>query len=127
MSELISGKEAFNAALDGKGVLWRHINNDLWLEWSKNTAWCIEALECNSYQFKLKPKTITINGIEVPAPFEPKIDDGFWHISTENDGGYAWQHFENRGVDYQYIQFGTWRTEDEIKQVVSALRSIFKG
>jgi hypothetical protein len=24
-------------------------------------------------------------------------------------------------------QFGAWRTEEEIKQVVSALRSVFKG
>ena len=77
--------------------------------------------------FRLKPRTITINGIEVPAPFEPKEDDGFWHISTENDGGYAWQHFEDKKIDYSYIQFGAWRNEEEIKQVVSALRSVFKG
>ena len=124
MSELISGKEALNYAFDGVDVEYQVEGDFNWCNFN-DKSWAIDELKSKGFIFRLKPKTITINNIEVPAPFEPKEDDGFWHISTENDGGYAWQHFENRSVDYQYIQFGAWRTEDEIKQVVAALRKIF--
>lgn len=128
MSELISGKEALcdiaNSEISYNGVRWFPLIN---CEFKVSELINEKSERGHTLKFRLKPKTTLLNGIEVPAPFEPKVDDGFWHISTENDGGYAWQHFENRSVDYQYIQFGAWRTEDEIKQVVVALRSIFKG
>ena len=123
MSELISGKEAFNSAMDGKTVFWRHINQNNWSEWSRHTAWCIDALEHDEYQFKLKPTTITVNGIEVPAPFEPKEGDMVWFISDDHTNGYSSVMFENLAG----FQFGAWRTEEEIKQVVVALRSIFNA
>lgn len=136
MSELISGIDVPRLVKDGVDVQYRPVTfnssiENKWIDFSleehEEEFTLGDFINHGRWDFRLKPHTITINGIEVPAPFEPKIDDGFWHISTENDGGYAWQHFENRSVDYQYIQFGTWRTEDEIEQVVSALRSIFKG
>lgn len=73
--------------------------------------------------FRLKPRTITINGIEFPAPFEAKVGDTFWCISMDTFNGYdCGKYAEN-----MLIHFGKWRTEEEIKQVVAALRSIFKG
>ena len=119
---LISGADALRALADGEEVEFKtRVSN--WNLINKNDAYAFSLFldDDSSFSFRLKPRNITLN-MEIPAPFEPKIDDGFWHISTENDGGYAWQHFENRSVDYQYIQFGAWRTEDEIKQVVAALR-----
>ena len=65
-----------------------------------------------------------INGIEIPAPFEPKDGDRVWFICDDNDFGYA--KSESYGDDIKSF-YGWWRTEEEIKQVVSALRSIFKG
>lgn len=75
------------------------------------------------YKFRLKPRTITINGIEVPAPFEPKEGEDYFHLDSDFKNGY--NHHDTL-CDGSWIQFGAWRTEDEIKQVVAALRSIFK-
>ncbi len=124
MSKLISGKEAFMAHLDGESVQWRDRNYD-WNDWSEHTSWCSEALLSSHYQFRLKPRTITINGIEVPAPFEPESDQEYWILSESyysNDG------YKLMLPDRQQpkIAYGAWRTEEEIKQVVAALRSVFK-
>ena len=128
MSELISGKEAKLAWANGENIelcYKQHEEENTWFLLLSTDP--LSTFDRDDFLFRLKPRTITINNIEVPAPFEPKEDDGFWHISTENNNGYAWQHFEDKKIDYSYIQFGAWRTEDEIKQVVSALRSVFKG
>ena len=79
----------------------------------------------NMYKFRLKPHTITINGIEVPAPFKPKEGDLYWHTSPEYMIGYGASMYSDGNVD-TWQQFGAWRNEEEIKQVVSALRSVFK-
>ena len=75
--------------------------------------------------FRLKPRTITINGIEVPAPFEPKDGDEFWILFESH---YSPCGYKLVLPDSQYSElcYGAWHTEDEIKQVVAALRSIFK-
>lgn len=120
MSELISGKEALIALANGEEVEWRHPERD----WFK-------APQCNMrtqdffsgvYQFRLKPRTITINGIEVPAPFKPKEGERFYYFSDEYTTGYA--SSDGSGF-YGDMSLGVWRTEEEIKQVVAALRSIF--
>jgi hypothetical protein len=116
MSELISGKEALIAFLDGKDVEFKDVTNT----WHKaHGGLTLDSV--SRYQFRIKPKTITINNIEVPAPFEPKEGDECWHIWTQSDKGYGWCYEE----DKNNLQFGAWRTEDEIKQVVAALRKIF--
>lgn len=74
--------------------------------------------------FRLAPRTITINGIEVPAPFEPKDGELFYYINNSADAGYSEGHTTKWS---KYLQFGAWRTEEEIKQVVSALRQVFGG
>ena len=121
MSELIGGKEALIALANGKEVLIRsrHWDNfdDLTQDFSLNVFFMDE------YEFKLKPRTITINGIEVPAPFEPKEGERFYYFSDEYTTGYA--SAERTGF-YGDMRLGAWSTEEEIKQVVAALRSIFK-
>lgn len=118
MSKLISGKEALIALANGEKVLIRsrHWDNfdDLTQDFSLNVFFMDE------YEFKLKPRTITINGIEVPAPFEPKKGEAFYHITPSQNKGYFYNTNEC------FHQFGAWRTEEEIRQVVSALRSVFK-
>ena len=127
MSELLSGEEAKLAWTNGKKLQIANtiVGEDFYDMDDSNTT--LNIFDLDFYQFRLKPHTITLNNIEIPAPFEPKEGDGFWHVSTENNNGYAWQHFEDKKIDYSYIQFGAWQTEEEIKQVVSALRSVFKG
>ena len=116
MSELISGKEALIALANDRDV--EYIKEKL-NEWV-----CMDMAHHFKRKFRLKPRTITINGIEVPAPFEPKDGENIFTPANFLEQGYIeckYPTFENH-----VFQFGAWRTEDEIKQVVEALRSIFK-
>lgn len=125
MSELISGKDALIALANGESVEWRHPERD----WVKAPQCGMRTQDFFSgvYQFRLKPRTITLNNIEVPAPFEPKEGDKYYHISIQASTGYGWDKWESSDYDARASIFGAWRTADEIKRVVSALRSVFKG
>ncbi|MFM2332325.1 MAG: hypothetical protein RIQ74_1148 [Pseudomonadota bacterium] len=132
MSELISGKDVVIAILGGKDLLWKKPE---WRHDEKEdvnkSMWNIEELLTGKtvagdiVEFYLKPRTITINGIEVPAPFEPKDGDEFWILfeSHYSPCGYKLVFPDNQ---YSELCYGAWRTESEIRQVVAALRSIFK-
>ena len=120
MSELISGKDALIALASGKEVQWE-IGNDFL---DITDEWQIREFLHPSFKFRLKPRTITINGVEVPAPFEPKCGDMVWCLSELTPSGYeARTAYEPEDF---FSNLGYWRTEEEIKQVVSALRSVFK-
>ena len=128
MSELISGKEALIALANGGDVIYI---NTFYKE--KPTRYWGDAKECTVEQFfngewifKIEPRTITINGIEVPAPFEPKDGDKYYHISIQASLGYGWDEWESSDYDARASIFGAWRTEEEIKQVVSALRFVLR-
>ena len=127
MTNLISGKEALIALANGEEVEFKdgmekwenikhHMNLDLSMfltapEWMK---------------FRLKPRTIKLE-LEIPTPFEPKGGETAYFLSTSNSCGYTYtDEFKGYGFD-SLIQFGAWRTEEEIKQVVAALRQIFGG
>ena len=129
--ELISGKEALIALANGACVQKRSSEwiDDRWMEITS-----IEPFNLNCFlsgvnrngeniEFRLKPKTITLNGIEVPAPFEPKCGDMVWCLSELTPSGYeARTAYE---PDDFFSNIGYWRTEYEIKQIVSALKSVF--
>ena len=129
MSELISGKEALIALANGECVQKRSSEwvDDRWMEITRiepfNLNCFLSGVNRNGENivFRIKPKTTTLNGIEIPAPFEPKDGEVFWHIFPTLGQGYGWCY----GEDESMKQFGAWRTEDEIKQVVAALRKIF--
>lgn len=119
MSNLISGKEALIALANGEEVeVW---NGTIW--WDVEGNYQINVFLKTERKFRLKPRTITINGIEVPAPFEPCAEDDCraYVIDTRNVNGYDWQHSSHCNPSHI-----VWRTEEEIKQVVEALRSVFK-
>ena len=120
MSELITGKEAKLAWANGDVVEYYEESRDAWFEIRGNT---FVSVFDNRDKFRLKPRTITINGIEVPAPFEPKDGENIFIPANFLAQGYMeckYPTFENH-----VFQFGVWRTEDEIKQVVGALRKVF--
>ena len=79
----------------------------------------------DQYEWRIKPETININGIEVPAPFKPKNSEVFYHPTPVNIEGYSYRTFYDSVADNALIQYGAWRTEDEVKQVVSALKRLF--
>ena len=127
MSELISGKEAKLAWDNDKKLQIANtiVGEDFYdMDDSKTT---LNICDLDFYKFRLKPRTITLNNIEVPAPFEPKDGDKYYHISIQASLGYGWDEWESSDYDARASIFGAWRTEEEIKQVVSALRSVFKG
>ena len=130
MSELISGKEALIALANGECVQKRSSEwiDDRWMEITSiepfNLNCFLSGVNRNGENivFRLKPRTITINGIEVPAPYKPKYGDAAFVLSKGCKG--------YKKVIYKaatYSVFGAWRTEEEIKQVVAALRQIFGG
>ena len=121
MSELISGKEALIALANGQEIEARHKQTGM--GWSNAMTLNLFSFHSSLFEFRLKPRTITINGIEVPAPFEPKHGDEIWFLNPDYGCGYADGDYDPAE---SVIQFGAWQTEEEIKQVVSALRSVFK-
>ena len=135
--KLISGKDALIALANGETLEMTDSEVDMpWTEICvKNNDFFGKVEPCpwmfintpNHIQFRLKPRTITINGIEVPAPFEPKEGEIYWCFSTQTVIGYGHNVYESERADRRFINMGAWRTEEEIKQVVAALRQVFGG
>ena len=121
MSELISGKEALIALANGEEVQCTITGEN---EWTKDIyniqPYYFLGGGVGQFQFRIKPRTITINGIEVPAPFKPEKEGIYYMISDDYHDGYLVSEMYDES-----ITIGAWRTESEIKQVVAALRSIF--
>ncbi|MEX5367765.1 hypothetical protein WCE00_12480 [Acinetobacter haemolyticus] len=74
------------------------------------------------YEWRLKPRTIKLE-IEIPATFEPKVGEKCYRLAPILECGYTEFNFDNDHED----QFGCWKTESEIKQVVAAFRGGIKG
>ena len=122
--KLISGKEALIALANGEEVQASVSGFD----WKDSVEFGLVYFLNGDAHFRLKPRTITINGIEVPASFEPKESDIFWTLSTNYVCGYVEiLCYRNDEQGNRLIQFGAWRTEEEIKQVVAALRQVLGG
>ncbi len=123
MTNLISGKEALIALANSENIQ-QNINGE-WSDIRSDISW--RSILGDNYSLRLKPRTILINGIEVPAPFEPKTNQKYFYLYTENMSGYGNDYYEENLITKMRVQFGAWRTEEEIKQVVAALRQIFGG
>lgn len=129
MTNLISGKEALIALANGEEVeYWCENDPSIQKRWTPIKALNEYKLsyfleDKPRFEFRIKPRTITINGIEVPAPFEPKDGEEAWCLDGNTLNGYKkviCDDFIDSGI-------GFWRTKEEIKQVVEALRQIFGG
>ena len=120
MSNLISGKEALMALANGETVEYLDVKE--WFsvnEFIEN--WAVIEFLSGEHKFRLKPKTISINGVEVPAPFKPEDGDTVWCVSDDHVRGYCNYDWDK----HAQVIVGAWRTEDEIKQVVAALKQVF--
>ena len=128
MSELISGKEALIALANGEEVEVKFNSTDGWNKINQKDAYSFEIfLNPIRTEFRLKPRTIKINEIEVPAPFNPpeNLDNSllWWVLDTDQECGYS----QCRNPKHPSSLLGAWRTGEEIKQVVAALRQVFGG
>ena len=132
-SKLISGREALIALANGDEVEWTHFSVGEWHKVPQKTAKLQYFLDDDlGWKFRLKPRTILINGIEVPAPFEPKEEDQYWYLDSNDPQGYNTDIKNHEEMFSQFkktafCQIGLWRTEEEIKQVVAVLRQVFGG
>lgn len=122
--ELISGKEALIALANGEVVEVLYLGNIQWYEVSM--AEPLLTFKESGNNFRLKPRTITLNGIEVPAPFVPKVGDIYFIIHPAFKHGYTSNTFTDAERHRDFIKYGAWRTLEEIKLVVDALRKVFK-
>ena len=130
---MITGKEALIALVNG-GVV-EMTDSEVDMPWTevcvKDNDFFGKVEPCmwmfintpDHIQFRLKPRTITINGIEVPAPFKPKYGDTAYCLSSTFKG---YEYTTNYTKHHAKNPYGFWRTEEEIKQVVKSLRSVFK-
>ena len=119
--ELISGKAALIALANGEEV--EFFYRDAWDSIGEMIV--IDHFISDKFKFRLKPRTITLNNIEVPAPFEPKEDCLVYILDDSRQEGF--REYDYDIEDTGALFFGVWRIKEEIKQVVSALRSVFKG
>lgn len=121
---LISGADALRALADGEEVLWRTKTNAEVKSFRKQTPDIDLVLsgDCN-YRFWIKPRTIKLE-IEIPAPFEPKVGDIYWFLSPFYSTGYDHCTFANDSSDKLHVQYGAYRSEDDVKKAVEQLRKI---
>lgn len=120
MTNLIRGKEALIALANGQDVQYMDTSNTFKsLGWSNAFGLETNLFFSDRFKFRIKPRTIAINGIEVPAPFEPKISESAWVVDSATPLGYR-NIFHHGGC----VHFMCWRTEEEIKQIVAVFRQV---
>lgn len=122
--KLISGKEALIALANTEEVqIW---NGNIW--WDVEGDYQIDVFLKTERKFRLKPRTITINGIEVPACGENYKEGEEVYVLDDccDERGYI--EYSVSGHNFEgLLPKLWWRTEEEIKQVVTALRQVFGG
>ena len=135
MSEFIGGKEALIALANGENVdacvTFRQNKGEWhWFDAKNLTVNEIEAMETvgdpdgeniQAIAFRLKPRNITINGIEVPASSNFYSGGLIWILCGTDAREYTSLVLDENDEFPAYF----WKSEDEIKQVVAALRKIF--
>ena len=121
MTELISGKDALIALANGEEVQIKCVKDD---EWYDSTLWTVRELLRWQGEFRLKPRTITLNGIEVPACGDDYKPHTFMFVLNSLD---PCEYSKIILDESDEIPFYWWKSEEEIKQVVAALRKVFGG
>ncbi|MGQ1234105.1 hypothetical protein ACT43E_08070 [Acinetobacter baumannii] len=119
---LISGADAFTYLIGGSNDVQTKLNDtEKWRDVPTGMSWA--AFANPDRKFRLKPRTIKLE-IEIPAPFEPKVGEEYFYINSGRESGFAKKLHDGKKLDYMATQFGAYRTEEEIKQVVEQLRKI---
>lgn len=122
MSELISGKEAICKAIDGEDVLFKCKSQDKWHSFIGET-WEVSDLVGDFYEFRLKPRTVNLNGVEIPACGTDYKPHTFMFVLNSIE---PCEYSKIILDESDEIPLYWWKSEEEIKQVVSALRSVFE-
>ena len=96
MSELISRNDAKLAWANGKKLQIANIivGEDFYDMDDSNTT--LNIFDLDFYKFRLKPRTITLNNIEVSAPFEPKGGDEIYFLDDDDPNGYNSAYYSDQ-------------------------------
>ena len=117
---LISGADALRALADGKEVELK-VNGDI--NWHDSTQWTVGELLTFKGAFRLKPRTIKLE-LEIPScGTNYKHDQLIWILNSLEPHEYCAVILDESDELPTYW----WETEEEIKQVVSALRGALKN
>lgn len=125
MTNLISGREALIALANGEEVEFKD-GMDKWenIKHHMNLDLSMFLTAPDWMNFRLKPKTITINGIEVPACGADYKPHTFMFVLNSLE---PCEYSKIILDESDEIPPYWWKSEDEIKQVVAALRQVFGG
>lgn len=116
---LISGKEALIAMANGEEV--EYLYGDKWLSVVGEQV-LITALTDDKFKFRLKPRTITLN-VEIPGcGTKYKHGQLIWVLNSLEPKEYCSVILDESDELPAYW----WESEEEIKQVVAALRGALK-
>ena len=120
--KLISGKEALIAIGEGEEIEYKFKDSNGWMPQNCLT---IDGYLGDVAIFRLKPpRTITINGIEVPAcGVDYKPHTFMFVLNSLESCEYSKIILDESDEIPPYW----WSTEEETKQVVAALRQVFGG
>lgn len=123
---LISGAEALRALADGKGVEYSHEEEPYgrWTTISNFEEYSLDYFLAKNtkFKFRIKPQTIKLE-LELPKPFEPKVGDTFYYLNDGEECGYV-KCEHDWAFDPNELNFGAYRTEDDVKKAVEQLRKI---
>ena len=122
MSKAINGEQAAELYIQGKFIQLLNIADD-WVDVDENVKISYFRMCKDELVFREKPPFITVNGIEVPKSSDTYSGGLIWILCGTDTREYTSLALDENDELPAYF----WRTEDEIKQVVSALRQVFGG
>ena len=122
MSKAINGEQAAQLYLEGKFIQLLNIADD-WVDVDENVTISYFRMRKDELVFREKPPFITVNGIEVPKSSDTYSGGLIWILCGTDTREYTSLALDENDELPAYF----WRTEDEIKQVVAALRQVFGG
>lgn len=121
MTNLISGKEALIALANGEEVETKKKDE---ITWSSIGFFAVNIFKDERWEFRLKPRTISINGIEVLCCGKDyQYGDAMYILNSLEPKECSLVFLDEADEVPAYW----WKTEDEVKQVVAALRQVFGG
>lgn len=121
---ILKHKEVIKAWLDGE-VIQKLFNGD-WIEVvCADERECMrDGLFCESKEYRIKPKTITINGVECPAPMRemPGIGSVCYAVELKVDGGVFVLRFGGLSSEIRLLSTGLlFNTEQGAKAAYEAM------
>ena len=122
MSKAINGEQAAELYIQGKFIQLLNIADD-WVDVDENVTISYFRMRKDELVFREKPPFITVNGIEVPKSSDTYSGGLIWILCGTDTREYTSLALDENDELPAYF----WRTEDEIKQVVAALRQVFGG